>query len=424
MSVETKELKQSETHMEHTRRYQIIAVILAFASNFFCGMISTLMSTYLPASVQDLLGTLSTEEVSYVGSYVGSLFLLGWALGGFILGWMGDQWGRVRVFALSIGIFALFTMAASWVPNWHLLVVCRFMAGIGIGATMVVSAVIVAEIWGAQSRGRAIAISIVAVGFPIGIIASGAVSYLLPDWRSAFQVGFLPLLLALLSYLILVEPEPWKLAQNKHLNKRDDSKLYKLFKPENRRNFIVGTTIFGAMLVGLWAVFTWLPTWAQSLVGSAQAGQKEGGILIILLGMGGIIGCLIAGFLANSMGRKNALLLSFAGAFVATSLLFWTNQSFGFIVYIETALLSLFFGISQGILTVYIPELFPTRIRSTATGIGFNAGRLVTAVAVFFVGVLVPILGGYGNALFLFSLTYALGFTVTWFGEETKVATL
>ncbi|MGD8428480.1 MAG: MFS transporter [Balneolaceae bacterium] len=417
--------EQNREIAEANTSYEITAVVLAFGSNFFAGIIATLMSTYLTSAVRELLGTLNLSQVSYVESYVSALFLLGWAAGGFALGWLGDYWGRVRVFSASIFIFSLFTMAISWVSSWYALVVFRFLTGIGVGATMVLSAVLIAEIWGERAKGRAIAISIVAVGFPIGIIVSGMISYLLPEWRTAFLVGLFPLVLALLCHLLLKESDQWKhYTEDKFLNKDRWSTFKDLLAPSNRANFIIGTTIFGAMLVGLWAVFSWLPTWAQSLVGTAKAGEQEGGILLMLLGIGGIIGCLIAGFLANIMGRRKALLLSFAGAFVSTSLLFWTNGSFGFIIYVETAILSLFFGISQGILTVYIPELYPTSIRSTATGIGFNAGRLFTAAAVFFVGILVPVLGGYGNALFVFSLTYAIGFVVTFFGKETKGSTL
>ncbi|HKK45547.1 MAG TPA: MFS transporter [Balneolaceae bacterium] len=424
MVVKTKAINPKSKSLTTGLVYDLSAVALAFASNFFAGVISMMMSTYLPASVQDLLGSVSTNQVSYVGSYINALFLLGWAFGGFLLGWLGDRWGRVRIFSTSILVFSMFTLAVFWVSSWYMLVVFRFLAGLGIGATMVLSAVLVAEIWGERAKGRAIALSVMSVGFPIGIIASGMISYLLPDWRSAFLVGFLPLLLAVVCQFFFEEPQQWShYAQEKTYNGQW-SAFKKLSAPENRKNFVIGTTIFGAMLIGLWAVFSWLPTWAQSLVGTAKAGEQEGGILLMLLGMGGIVGCVIAGFLANIMGRRRALLLSFAGAFVCTSLLFWTNHTFGFVIYLETAVLSLFFGISQGILTVYIPELFPTSIRSTATGIGFNAGRLFTAAAVFFVGILVPILGGYGNALFVFSLTYAIGFLVTWFGKETKGSTL
>jgi hypothetical protein len=58
-------------------------------------------------------------------------------------------------------------------------------------------------------------------------------------------------------------------------------------------------------------------------------------------------------------------------------------------------------------------------IRATATGFCFNVGRFFTAAAVFFVGVLVTTLGGYGNSLFTFSFVFVLGFVFLLFPKTT-----
>jgi MFS-type transporter involved in bile tolerance (Atg22 family) len=92
--------------------------------------------------------------------------------------------------------------------------------------------------------------------------------------------------------------------------------------------------------------------------------------------------------------------------------LFKTNAFFSTVIYVEIGLLALFFGASQGVLSAFIPQLFPTSIRASATGFCFNIGRLFTAAAVLSVGVLVTTLGGYGNALFIFSLVFVLGLFV------------
>lgn len=398
--------------------YRMLTLILAFASNVFAGLVSTLMAAYLPDSVRDLVGSVAVVDVSHVGSYVGALFLVGWAFGGVLLGWAGDRFGRIRPFTVSVFFYAVFTLVAAWSPTWYVLVACRFLAGIGVGATLVLSAVVVAEAW--DRRTRAVALGIVAIGYPIGIVSSGLVTYTVADWRTGFLTGVLPLLLAVLCGILLKESEQWRDLQRSRERVSLGHEMRQLLAPSNRMDFLVGATIFGTMLVGLWATFSWLPTWAQNLVGPGQAGQQEGGLVMMLLGLGGIAGGAVSGFVANALGRKRALLLTFGGCFLASFLLFWTNDVFTPLVYVETVFLALFFGISQGILTAYVPELFPTPVRSTATGVCFNAGRLVTAGAVFFVGVLVPVLGGYSHALFVFSLTYLLGFIVTLFGKETK----
>ena len=112
------------------------------------------------------------------------------------------------------------------------------------------------------------------------------------------------------------------------------------------------------------------------------------------------------------------MLLCFSVCTVLSFLLFKTNDFFSSIIYFEIALIAFFFGASQGVLSVYIPGLFPVAIRGTATGFCFNIGRLFTATAVLFVGVLVSELGGYGNSLFIFSLVFVIGLVVTFFSKD------
>ncbi|TVQ01473.1 MAG: MFS transporter [Balneolaceae bacterium] len=404
------------------------ALVLGFLATLSCGLVSTLMAAYLPNAVADLLGTTTEADLSYVGSYINSLYIFGWAIGGMLFGWTGDRFGRIQSLSISVFIIAVFTIAAAFSPNWPLLVVYRFVTGMGAGAVMVLSAVYVAELWGDRVKGRAFALSIISVGFPIGIVTSGAVTHFIEDWRTAFLVGFLPLALSALCYLILKEPDQWSRLNRRQSNKKAGNRgkraVSYLLAPENRVNFFVGATIFGSMLVGIWATFSWLPTWAQNLSPGDSAGLQQGGNLVILLGLGGIIGSIFAGFLANGMGRKGALMVAFGGASIAASILYLSNSEFSNIIYIQTAFLAIFFGISQAIMTAYIPELFPTPIRATATGISFNAGRFVTATAVFFVGILVPILGGFSNSLLIFSFTYIIGFVTVMFGKETKGSVL
>jgi len=90
----------------------------------------------------------------------------------------------------------------------------------------------------------------------------------------------------------------------------------------------------------------------------------------------------------------------------------------------ETALLALFFGISQGVLSCYIPQLFSTGVRAAATGFCFNIGRIFTGTAVLFVGILVSALGGYGNAIYIFSLVFVLGLIGVIFFRNIEVKTI
>lgn len=395
-----------------------LTLALCLLSNVFAGMLATLMAAYLPDSVRDLTGTVDAATVGHVGSYVGSLFLVGWALGGVGFGWAADRFGRAHMFTAAVVLFAVATLAASQSGTWPMLVACRLLTGVGIGGTMVVSAILVAEAW--RERGRAIAMGFLGVAFPIGIILAGAVSYQVPEWRSGFLAGTLPLTLGIISAFVVRDSAHWIADHGERRRTSTDSPFRRLLSPANRRNLVLGATIFGTMSVGLWATFSWLPAWAQDLVGSGEGGQRQRGMLMMVLGSGGILGGALSGFLANAMGRRNTLLLSFAGSFLASALLLLTNTTISPIVFAETAFLAVFFGVSQGALGAYIPELFPIDVRATATGVCFNVGRVVTALAVFFIGVLVPLLGGYGNAISVFSVMYLFGLVAVLYGRETR----
>ena len=397
------------------------ALVVCLLSNAFAGMLATLMAAYLPDTVRDLTGTVDAATVGRVGSWVGSLFLAGWAVGGVGFGWLADRFGRARTFTAAVFLFALATLAASQSPTWPVLVACRLATGVGIGGTMVVSAILIAEAW--TERARAIALGFLGVSYPIGIISAGAVSYQVADWRTGFLAGLLPLALGIASLATVRDSAHWLADHSARRRSGGDSPFRTLVSPAHRGNFLLGVAIFGTMSIGLWATFSWLPAWAQDLLGTGEGGQRQRGMLMMVLGSGGIFGAALSGFLANALGRRGTLLLSYSGAFLASALLLLTNDGFSSLVFAETAFLAVFFGISQGTLTAYIPELFPVGIRATATGVCFNVGRVLTAVAVFFVGVLVPVLGGYGNAISAFSLMYLVGLLAIWRGRETRGAT-
>jgi MFS family permease len=77
----------------------------------------------------------------------------------------------------------------------------------------------------------------------------------------------------------------------------------------------------------------------------------------------------------------------------------------------------------QGIFSwasIWLPELFPTRMRATAAGFIFNAPRLISAIAPFISGTLIVGLGGYGKAATIVGLFYILGLFAVPFLPETK----
>jgi MFS family permease len=402
--------KSSLVDTEKISAYHWLMFGICFLGNVMGGTVSTLMSVYLPVLVKDLLGTVDESRLSYVSAYISALYFIGWAIGGLSMGVICDRIGRAKSLALSIGLFGFFTILVSFAQSWEVILFLRFFCGFGVGGMLVINNTLLSEIWPARSR--AVFIGILSIGFPVGIFSSGAVNYLVSGWREGFLFGVLPLALSALAIWILRESEAWKASKGL----REENKIRRNVL-EHRKDLINGSIIFGSMLIGLWAIFSWVPTWVQSLLAGSD-GQRERGISMMLLGAGGLSGGFVSGWVANALGTRKAMLLCFAGVFILSFLLFKMNSSFTTVTVIEIAMLSFMFGISQGLLAVYIPQLFPVSIRAMATGFCFNVGRFVTAAVVFFVGALVTTLGGYGNSLFTFSFIFLFGFTVLLFSKK------
>jgi len=400
---------------EKITRYHWILFIICFLGVAFAGVVSTLMPVYLPVAVKDLLGDKSGDELNHIGAWINSIFLYGAAAGGLTSGIICDKAGRKTAVIFSIACYGIFAIATGFMPNWWLVVICRFCSGFGLGAVLVAYTTLIMEEW--PSKTRAIFMGILSVAIPAGIFSAGVIDYFVSSWRQAFLVGIIPVGIAILSIRLLKESANWK---NQALPHQSGKTAINIFSVEHRRNLITGALIFGTMLIGLWAVFLWIPTWIQTLITSGD-GQEERGVSMMMLGIGGLTGGLLSGWLINAIGTRRSLLLCFAVSSVLSFALFKTNDTFSFIIYAEIMILALFFGASQGVLSVYIPGLFPVAVRGTATGFCFNIGRLVTATAVLFVGILVNAMGGYGNSLFTFSVVFIIGFCVTLLRKERTI---
>lgn len=404
---------------EKITAYHWVLFTICFLGTVFAGIVSTLMSVYLPVAVKDLLGDKNPNELNNISAYINAIFILGGSFGGFICGIISDKAGRKTGVIFSIVCYGLFTILTGYMPNWWAVVICRFFSGFGLGGVLVTTTTIMIEEW--PQKTKAIFIGILSIAIPVGIFSAGVIDYFVSSWRQGFLVGIIPVGIAILAVWLLKESDQWK--YNKTAILQHPKNTTTIFSPHHRNDLIIGAAIFGTMLIGLWAIFSWLPTWIQSLITTGDA-QKERGLSMMMLGIGGLTGGFLSGWLTNAIGLRRSMLLCFSVCAVLSLVLFKTNTSFSPIIYAEIVILALFFGASQGVLSVYIPNLFPVEIRGTATGFCFNTGRVLTAIAVLFVGVLVVQLGGYSNSLFIFSLVFMIGLGITFFTKEKQATGL
>jgi MFS family permease len=419
-------------------RYHVLVFVGCWLGGIFDGMDSTLMTVAMPIAIKELIGSSSAVDVGQIGSVVSSIFLLGWMVGGILFGIVGDKLGRVRSMVLSILIYAFFTGFAGLAQNWEQLAFCRFLTGLGIGGELVSIATFLTEVW--PERSRSIAIGVLLTSYQAGVFLAGSLHYFVPNWRHAFFIGAVPALLVFLIRTTMKESDRWVKDQEARLEEKRLAEQQRsqstsealqaapsgyfatLFQSHQTRSLIVGSVAFAGLLIGYWASLSWIPTWIQSLLDS-QGGISNGperSMATMCQGMGAILGCISAGFLCNVFGRKWTLIVGYLLSIGASGWLFLTNPTFTPIIYMQSGVLGFMIGLIQAGMYIYLPELFKTRIRATATGFCLNCGRLLTAIAVFFVGTVVQILGGYALAAFVFSLAYAVSALAIVGGTETR----
>lgn len=376
--------------------------ITCWLAGIFAGMDANLFSAMLPQVIGELAGTTDRQEISRYGSYILSSFLFGWMTGGIILGLAGDKMGRVKTLASSIAIYSLSMAAAAMCQTFFGLAVCRFAVGFGIGGTMVSMSIFLAEAW--PSKSRAIALGALVTSYQGGVLLSGIAAKIFGDWRMAFIFGALPAILSwiVLSYFREV-PKNCQAASS---------------APKNGKALLLGSMIFGSLLIGYWASLSWIPTWIHDLSQNADVKNTS----TILHGLMAVLGCMASGPLANTFGRKSIIFLSFAGAFTASMGMFLFHTEFSPSIHALNGILGFFAGLAQGVMYIYLPELFAREIRASSVGFCLNAGRLLTGFAVLFIGAIVSYFEGYAEALSFFSLIYLVGAAVIWLMPETKTA--
>jgi predicted MFS family arabinose efflux permease len=376
--------------------------LVCFLGNVSAGTVSTIASVYLPVIAEQMATSGMFEQITEISAYINALYLAGWAIGGIVWGMISDKVGRAKSLAMCLGAVGVLTIWVSFAGSWEMVVGLRLLGGFAVGGVMVITMTLLSEIWPSQTR--SMVMGIVSIGFPVGIFASGLVNLWVNDWRSAFLIGIVPLLLAGIAGMVVKESSQWQISRLV----RSESKSAAM-SPFAAPGLIHGAVVFGTMLIALWSAFSWMPTWVQSLL-TDSSGQTERGSVMMILGSGGIIGGFISGWIVRAIGVRKSMLMCFAGATCLSAVLYGFTKEFSNWIYPAIVCLSFFFGISQGLLSFYIPQLFAVEVRAGATGLCFNAGRVITALAVYSLGSLVIFFEGYGNALLFFSGYMLVGF--------------
>lgn len=374
----------------------------------FDSMDTGLISFVLPVLAKEW--GLTPEQVGWIGS----IGLIGMALGAVLAGTIADRLGRKKVFAATVILYSVSTGLCAVAWSYESLLFFRFLVGFGLGGELPVAATLMSEYAPAHLRGRFIVL--LESFWGLGWLVAACISYLLIPkfgWQIAFWIGALPAVYVFLIRLHMPESIRYLISKNKIDEAKEiilslEKKLEVKSEPfaeklsaaelgtENTaqpkfstlwtRQFRTRTIMLWLAWFGIvysyYGIFMWLPSivFAQ---GFAVVKTFE---YVLVMTLAQLPGYYAAAWLVDIIGRKYTLslflLLSgvcsyfFGNAADPTTLLMWG------------AAMSFFNLGAWGVIYTYTPEMYPTSIRALGSGWAAGFGRIGGMLAPMLVGVL------------------------------------
>lgn len=391
------------------------------------GMDSFIYALVMSPALAELLpksGIANTGgNVAWAGSILFAIFLVGWGLA-FLWGPIADRFGRARVLAATICVYALFTGLAALAQNVWELGIFRLLAGIGIGGEWAMAGTYVAEAW-PEAR-RKMGAGYLQTGYYAGFFLAAGLNYTVGarfGWRAMFLCGLSPVILAFLIRKGVKEPERWKRAASERQHR---TPLHEIFNAQYRRRTIVITALLTVAIIGLWAGSVYEP--AAILILAKKAGMtalqatRTVSLGTAILSIGTILGCLALPGLAEQLGRRSTLAIYYLGMSACIVLCFdWAFYlTDGLRPFLVLLFFLGFFGGNFTIFSLWLPELYETRIRATAFAFATSFGRFVGAGVNFLLGALVHHSGTLGRPVAYSAIAFALGLLIIPLAMETR----
>jgi MFS transporter, SHS family, sialic acid transporter len=396
-----------------------MVLLAAFLGWMFDGLEMGIFPLAARPALQDLLGVADDKIIGQWMGYITALFLIGAACGGFVFGWLGDRIGRVRTMVLSILAYSIFTGLCFFANAPWQLGLYRFLAALGMGGEWSLGVALVMECWPEKHRPILAGAIGAASNFGFGLIALLGLFFRIEvdSWRWVMLAGAAPAILAFLILMFVPESERWKDSVKKGASKP----MREIFSPTFLKTTLLAIAFASVALIGTWGSVQWIPLW----VGKMTAGQNlpyAKAASQFAMAIGAIIGCFAGSLFGQKFGRRWTYFGLCLGSLILCAILFR-----GFKAY-DTGLFLITVGLVGGVtaafygwLPLYLPELFPTRIRATGQGVSFNFGRVLAAVGALTQGQLVASYGGsYASAGSVVTLIYILGMILIWLAPETK----
>jgi MFS family permease len=396
---------------------QWLVLFTAILGWMFDGVEMGLFSGVARPALQDLLG--GTVPEAHIGqwiSYLTAAFLLGAACGGLLFGWLGDRIGRVRAMALSIVGYSFFTGACYFAVEPVQLGILRFFAALGMGGEWSLGVALVIECW--PDRFRPLLAGVIGAAGNFGYLLIGVLlksfSVTSHHWRWTMLACTAPALLALVILAFIPESQRWRRA----VQDSESHPLREIFTTRLIRPTLFAIGLASVALIGTWGcVQAFLPSWADQIANEPSAK----GATLIAISIGAILGSFLGPLLGGRLGRRKVYFGLCLCSLLVCQFLFRTISHYDDSFLLLAGIAGFFTASFYGWLPLYLPELFPTRVRATGQGLSYNFGRLFAMFAVLETGQLMLLFdNSYPRACATISFVYVVGMVLIWFCPETK----
>lgn len=397
----------------HTR-WAVIVGTGCFLDAFTTLAVAAALTVLMPALHMDFSQGGLLISASFGGMLVGAI--------GF--GAASERWGRRRIFVLAVGLFGLLSIVSAFAWSFASLFWLRLVQGLGLGGAVPVAAALLAESLPARVRGRTFSLTyalLFAFGYVVAPLAGMACIRgfgPLLGWRVLFGIAGLALPFALAARRMLPESPRWLAA---HGRWREADALLSSLEAAACERGITGealvslpvgaqphstglSEVFRGRFLGrtilVWTLFftiyfvqyglnAWLPA-LYVKIGGLPAQRALG--LAVVNGCMALGAAIVFGLTVDKIGRRRWFLVGFAlsiagalGAILALSVLHVTAWP---VLFSAAIPLTIGTAVNAGLIYLYAPELFPTRMRAWATSTGSAASRLGSILAPMAIGML------------------------------------
>jgi MFS family permease len=402
-------------------------------------------------ALKQLLDVGQAAAIPQYAGYILAFTVFGWATGGVIGGIVADYIGRKRTMLLAILAYSLTTGLSAFAWDWVSFAVLRFLVGVAIGSEWATGASIVSEVWPDHARGKgggllqggfglgSILVSLVWLGITSDSLGAWLGTQGPHAWRYLYLIGVLPALVVLWIRRNIPESPRWEEANERRrfaqaqrqsgaVLEGVDAALTRftvvdLFSDRSvRRPLIFAFLMMLSVTFAFYGVGTFIPTYVAGVAAKAGlSGPAWAGWAGLITSVCGTFGFVSLGFLADAVGRKPTVMLWYTMCLVLTPLVYLWGASWGFAPLL--VLVGIFGFFTLGVWAwapVWLPELFPTRMRGTAVAFCFNAPRFISCLGPLIAGTLIGYFGGFGPAATIVGLFFILGVAAAPFLPETN----